>query len=83
MNIEKYEYIRLKQREQWQVAMHPDSPLAQKEHITPKDLKDLPLTCRTGKMSAASWQAGSARILKSSRPVHLKPSLQQRDHGPQ
>ncbi len=43
VNIEKYEYIRLKQREQWQVAMHPDSPLAQKEHITPKDLKDLPL----------------------------------------
>ena len=36
VNIEKYEYIRLKQREQWQVAM------------------------------PASWQAGSARILKSS-----------------
>lgn len=43
VNVEKYDYIRLKQREEWQVVMHPDSPLAKKEGITAEDLKDLPL----------------------------------------
>lgn len=43
ISIEKYDYIRLNQREQWVVAMHPDSPLAQQEFITAQDLKDVPL----------------------------------------
>ena len=43
VNMEKYDYIRLEQREQWVVAMHPDAPLAKLERITPNDLKGLPL----------------------------------------
>ena len=43
VSMEKYDYIRLQQREEWVVAMHPDSPLAQLEYITPQDLKGLPL----------------------------------------
>ena len=43
INMEKYDYIRLDQQEQWVVVMCPDSPLAKLERITPKDLKDLPL----------------------------------------
>lgn len=43
VNMEKYDFIRLNQREQWVVAMHPDSPLARLERITPKDLRGLPL----------------------------------------
>ena len=43
IDIEKYEFIRLKQTEQWVVSMWPDSPLARKKRITAKDLKDLPL----------------------------------------
>lgn len=43
VNMEKYDYIRLNQREQWVVAMRPDSPLAKLGHITPQDLKGLPL----------------------------------------
>lgn len=38
--------------------MHPDSPLAQKEHITPKDLKDLPLILphrQNVRSELASW----------------------------
>ncbi len=43
VNMEKYDYLRFNQREQWVVVMHPDSPLAKLEQITPKDLKNLPL----------------------------------------
>ncbi len=43
VNMEKYDYIRLEQREQWVVAMHPDAPLAKLERITAKDLRGLPL----------------------------------------
>ena len=43
VNMEKYEYIRLNQRERWVVVMHPDSPLAGREHITSEDLRGLPL----------------------------------------
>ena len=43
VNIEKYDYIRLNQRERWVAAMHPDSPLAKLERITPKALAGYPL----------------------------------------
>lgn len=43
VSMEKYKYIRMNSRERWVVAMHPDSPLAVLERITPEDLKGLPL----------------------------------------
>lgn len=43
VNMDKYDYIRLDKRKQWVVIMHPESPLAKLEQITPKDLKGLPL----------------------------------------
>ena len=41
--MEKYAYIRLDQKEEWVVSMHPDAPLADREYITPRDLADVPL----------------------------------------
>lgn len=43
INMEKYDYIRLNQKEQWVVVMHPDAPLAKLDRITPNDLKGVPL----------------------------------------
>ena len=43
INIEKYDFIRLSQREKWVVVMHPDSPLAKQDHVTAADLVDKPL----------------------------------------
>lgn len=43
INMEKYDYIRLKKKEQWIVVMHPDAPLARLDRITPEDLKGVPL----------------------------------------
>lgn len=43
INKEKYDYINLNHREQWVVVMPPNSPLAELEAISPKDLRGLPL----------------------------------------
>jgi len=43
IDIEKYEYIRLNQKERWVVLMQPGSPLAEKEAVTAEDLAALPL----------------------------------------
>lgn len=43
VNVAKYAFIRLKQKEQWVAAMRPDSPLARLEAVSPADLKDVPL----------------------------------------
>ena len=42
-NLEKYDCIRLPLTDTWGVLMRRDSPLAQKEFITPEDLWDKPL----------------------------------------
>lgn len=43
VSMEKYDYIRLNQKEQWVAVMHPDSPLAKLEYVTPKDFAGVPL----------------------------------------
>ena len=43
IDISKYEYLTLPEKDRWGVVMKKDSPLAKKKSITYKDLKDLPL----------------------------------------
>lgn len=43
IDMEKYDYVRLNQREEWVAVMRPDSPLARLERITPQDLRGIPL----------------------------------------
>ncbi|NLA76864.1 MAG: LysR family transcriptional regulator [Clostridiales bacterium] len=43
VEIEKYEYIRLKQTERWGVLLHSDNPLCEKASITVEDIRDIPL----------------------------------------
>lgn len=42
-DLAKYEYMRLPQKDTWGVLMRKDSPLAEKDFITPFDLWDKPL----------------------------------------
>ena len=42
-DLSKYEHLRLPLFDTWGVIMRKDSPLAQKERITPEDLRDKPL----------------------------------------
>ncbi|MDD5882501.1 MAG: LysR family transcriptional regulator [Firmicutes bacterium] len=43
IDMEKFEFIRLRHKERWVVSMRPDSPLAQKDAVTAEDLRELPL----------------------------------------
>lgn len=43
INKEKYDYINLNCQEQWVVVMPPNSPLAELDAVSPKDLWGLPL----------------------------------------
>ena len=43
VEIEKYDYLRMPVQEHWIVVVPKDSPLAEKEKVTPQDLKDKPL----------------------------------------
>ncbi|MCM1088911.1 MAG: LysR family transcriptional regulator [Muribaculaceae bacterium] len=43
IDISKYDYIRMKEKERWGVLMRTDNPLASKEHITRDDLMGQPL----------------------------------------
>lgn len=43
VDIAKYEFIRLPLKEQWGVLVRTDSPLAEKEFVTPRDLRGVPL----------------------------------------
>ena len=40
---DRYDYLHLPKPEEWVVAMPPDSPLSEREAITPADLRGLPL----------------------------------------
>ena len=43
VDIDKYEFIRMKTKEKWVVIMRPDDVLAEKEKITPEDLSGMPV----------------------------------------
>ena len=43
VNIEKYDFIRLHQKETWGLLMSKDSPLAQEEYIEKQDLIGIPI----------------------------------------
>lgn len=43
INMDKYDFIRLNQKERWVVSMHPDAPLAKKDYVMAEDLAGVPL----------------------------------------
>lgn len=43
IDMEKFDFIRMAEKERWVVLMRPDDPLVNKEAISAKDLKNLPL----------------------------------------
>lgn len=58
VDITKYDFIRLPQKDNWGVLMRKDSPLAHKEYITPKDLAGQSILCSRRTMvqnELASW----------------------------
>lgn len=77
INMDKYDFIRLNQKEKWVVSMHPDAPLAKKDYVTAEDLAGVPLMMphRLNVQSElASWFGDSYEklnvIFKSNLPVN-------------
>lgn len=57
-DLNKYDFLRLPLRDTWGVLMRKDSPLAQKDYISPEDLWNLPLICSKhslGKSIISDW----------------------------
>lgn len=44
-SLEKYDYLKLQLYDTWGLLMRSDFPLAEKEKIYPKDMKNLPILC--------------------------------------
>lgn len=66
VEVDKYDFIRLPQKEIWGILMPEDDPLALKEEITPADLQSLPLIVnwRIGEREAKAWFGGDTGHLK-------------------
>ncbi|MCZ4149071.1 LysR family transcriptional regulator, partial [Escherichia coli] len=60
IHIEKYDFIRIPQKERWGVLMKTSSPLAQNEYVTSTDLVGVPLLISSRSVvqnEIASWFA--------------------------
>lgn len=65
IEVEKYDFLRLPQKDIWGILMPEDDPLTQKEVITPADLNSLPLivSWRIGEREAKAWFGGNTEHL--------------------
>lgn len=60
VEVEKYDYLRLPDKDVWGILMKEDAPLANKPFITPDDLQDVPLIMnwRIAEKEARAWFGG-------------------------
>lgn len=65
IEVEKYDFLRLPQKDVWGILMPKDDPLAEKSVITPGDLQSLPLIVnwRIVEREAKAWFGGSTEHL--------------------
>lgn len=64
VDIGKFDFIRLRERERWVALMRPEDPLAEKEAVSAKDLEELPLILPrrlTVQNELANWLGDSGR----------------------
>ena len=73
VDIGRYEFIRMPSREQWGVLVRKDSPLAERDHVTPPDLLGIPLLL-SGRESVGcvTWSRAAALVMFSSRATVRK-----------
>ncbi len=65
IEVEKYDFLRLPQKDVWGILMPEDDPLAEKSFVTPGDLQSLPLIVnwRIVEREAKAWFGGSTEHL--------------------
>ena len=58
VNIEKYDFMRLPQKDRWGILLRSDDPLVEKGYVEPKDLANKSIMCSTRSLvqnELASW----------------------------
>lgn len=79
IDVSKYDYIRMKEKERWGLLMRSDNPLASKEYITRDDLPGSRLLQQNGFPCRKSWGTGWAVIFQNwtfLRLITLSQTLQ-------
>lgn len=74
VDISKYDFIRMKQKDRWGVIMRDDCPLAEKEYIRPEELEEVPLIMarrESVKNEIANWFGGYYDGLKTAANCDL------------
>lgn len=70
VDMDKFSFIRLPEKEEWSAVMRSDDPLAEKEKITPADLKDRELIMparNSVRVEVANWlRKNDPRVLSES-----------------
>lgn len=73
-DLSKYDFLRLPLHDTWGVLMRKDAPLAEKEFITPEDLRDKPLIFSRqsfGKSMMSEWFGKAAEELNVAATGNL------------
>ena len=80
VDLSRYEILRLPVRESWSVLVPEDSPLAQKEVVTPRDLADGPLILTTRELmrqEMVRWLGPYADRIRTAASGNLPYNLTQ------
>lgn len=74
VEITRYEFVRMKQKEEWGVLVREDSPLAAKDCIRPGDLSHIPVISTHDDMThneLASWSGEHAAAMSAGMTYNL------------
>lgn len=74
VDLRKFDFVRMKQTEQWGVLVRKDSPLAGKKAVRPGDLCGLPVVTANNEAvynELASWSGGCAAKMSSDVSYNL------------
>lgn len=74
VDISKYDFVRMKQKDRWGVIMRCDDPLSEKEYIRPEDLSGVPLIMakrESVRNEIANWFGGYYDELKTAASCDL------------
>ena len=74
VDIERYAFLRMPQKDRWGVLVPKEHPLARKESVTPKDLTDVPLLIssrETIRNELAGWFGGAFEKIEIAATYNL------------
>ena len=65
VDISKYEFMRMPIKDRWGILVRSDSPLAERNVVTPDDLREFPLIIAHRELVKTNWRVGLEAYLNS------------------